>query len=328
MNMVERPGEGLTAGVIGVGSMGRNHARVYSEAPDVTLVGVHDTDAQRARSVADEYACRAMTKSELLASADAVSIAVPTKFHYKVTRDCLEHGLHVLVEKPFVDDIERGRQLAAMARKSDLTLQVGHIERFNPATRVLAGIVSDLEIVGIDIQRLGPPLDRPNEDGVVMDLMIHDLDLLFSLVGSDIQSMSAVARDERHVTVQIRFEDRSIAVLTASRLTQQKIRQLAVTALSCRVNADFIDQTVDIHRRSFPEYVDDNGDFRYRHESVVERPIVKNREPLKAEIASFIESIHEGSEPLVTADDALRVIEVANHIDDIALGSHKEVTIP
>jgi predicted dehydrogenase len=274
MSVEVPPDNQLTAGVIGVGSMGQHHARVYSELPDVDLVGVTDVDEDQASTVAAEYGTRTMDRLELLEAVDVISVAVPTQYHYEVVMDCIERGIDVLVEKPFVDTIEHGRELAERARTADVTLQVGYIERFNPATQVLADIVPDLDVVGIDIDRLGPPVDREGEDSVVMDLMVHDIDILLSLVDSGIESLSAAARNEDHTTVQFQFEDDSIAVLTASRLTQQKIRQLSVTAISCRVNVDFISQTVEIHRRSLPEYVESDGDIRYRHESVVERPIV------------------------------------------------------
>ncbi len=326
MTETGRTSETVSAGVIGVGSMGRHHARVYSELTDVDLVGVSDVDDAQASRVAAEFGTEVKSRRALLADADAVSVAVPTQHHYETVKECIDRGVHVLVEKPFVDDIDRGRQLARLADEAGLTLQVGHVERFNPATRVLADIVPDLDVVAIDVERLGPPLDRDNDDSVVMDLMVHDIDILLSLIDSDVESVSTAARDDRHVTVQFRFDDDSVAGLTASRLTQQKVRRLSVTAMSCRVNVDFISQTVEIHRRSLPEYVESDGDIRYRHESVVERPMVENGEPLKHELRSFVDAIVEGTEPLVTADDALRVIDWAEHIERKALGSMSEVT--
>jgi len=316
----------IDAGVIGVGSMGRHHARVYSELHEVDLVGVNDVNDHQAATIAQEYGTRPMARDDLLDAVDVVSVAVPTEYHYRTVRECLERGVHVLVEKPFVDDPSRGRELARLADQAGLTLQVGHVERFNPATRVLADIVPDLDIVAVDIERLGPPLDRENDDSVVMDLMVHDIDILLSLVDSEVESMSAAAGDERHVNVQFRFTDDSVAGLTASRLTQQKVRRLSVTAMSCRVNVDFISQSVEIHRRSLPEYVESDGDIRYRHESVVERPMVENGEPLKHELSAFVDAVREGTEPVVTAEDALAVLEWVDEIEDVALESPPEVT--
>jgi len=315
----------VSAGVIGVGTMGRHHARIYSELPGVSLVGVQDVDRAQAESVAAEYETTARSIDELLAVTDVVSVAVPTEYHYETVRRCLDADTHVLVEKPFVDDIERGHELAALADRRGLTLQVGHIERFNPATRVLSEIVPDLDVVGVDIKRLGPPVDRDGEDSVVMDLMIHDIDILLSIVDAEIDSISATARDEQHANVQFQFADQSVASLTASRRTQQKVRKLSVTAQSCRVNVDFIDQSVEIHRRSLPEYVEADGDIRYRHESVVERPIVENGEPLKGELSAFVEAVRTGDDPVVSAEDALQALSVVEEIEQSAFSRRMEV---
>lgn len=315
----------LAAGVIGVGSMGANHARVYNELPDTTLIGVHDIDVAQAADTAKAYRARAMDRDEMLDAVDIASVAVPTANHAEAIEACIDKGVHVLVEKPFVDDIDRGWDLAKRASEAGVTLQVGHIERFNPATRVLEKIVPDLNVIAIDIDRLGPPLDRENEDTVVMDLMIHDLDILLSLVNENIEKVSAAAPDEEHVTAQFAFEGGSIASLTASRRTQQKVRKLSITAESCRVTVDFISQSVEIHRRSVPEYVESNGDIRHRQESVVERPIVENGEPLKAELSAFAEAVTTGAEPLVTAEEALEVLAVLERIEEAAFGPSKKV---
>jgi len=316
----------LAVGVIGVGSMGTHHARVYKELPSVWLAGVTDADMTRAESVATEYDTQALALDELLETVDAVSVAVPTEKHAEMVSACIERGVDVLVEKPFVEDLEAGRELAARARDGGVNLQVGHVERFNPAVRVVEDLVPDLDIVAVDIQRLGPPLDRSVGDSVVFDLMVHDIDLLLSLVDSEIESLSAAVSADRHVSSQIRFEDGSLGELTASRLTQQKVRQLALTARECRVNVDFISQSVEIHRQSLPEYIEEDGDVRYRHESVIERPMVENGEPLKNELESFVKAAREGTEPVVTAEDALRVLEVADRIERLAFEDSRELS--
>lgn len=318
--------DSLAAGVIGVGNMGNHHARVYSELPGTALVGVHDVDAERAAQTAADHRTNATTRPELLAAADIVSVAVPTEHHYDAVSECIDHGVDVLVEKPFVNDLERGRELDAMARDAGVTLQVGHIERFNPATRVLADIVPDLDIVAVDIDRLGPPLDRDNEDNVVKDLMIHDLDILLSLVDEEITALSAAARDDCYVTAQFKFAGDGVATVTASRLTQQKVRQLSITAVSCRVNVDFIDQSVEIHRRSHPEYVESDGNIRYRHESVVERPMVETGEPLKTELTAFADAVKTDTEPAVTPADALDVLAVLERVEADAFDGPRKVT--
>lgn len=328
---VEQPSAGSNghsptrAGVIGVGHMGRHHARIYSELADVTFVGVHDTAGDRASTVASEYGGTAMDRESLLEAVDVVSVAVPTEYHYETVRTCLEAGVHVLVEKPFVDDLDRGSALLEQATEAGLVLQVGHIERFNPATQVLLDVVADLDVVAVDIRRLGPPVNRHGSDNVIKDLMVHDVDILLALLDGEPDSLAATAWDERHATAQFQFDNGTVGSLTASRLTQQKIRELAVTARSCRVTVDFISQTVEIHRQSLPEYVEADGDIRYRHESVVEHPTVENGEPLRAEIEAFIQAVRTDSEPPVTGDDALDVMRVINRIESLAFEPTLEV---
>ncbi|NHN43186.1 Gfo/Idh/MocA family oxidoreductase [Halorubellus sp. JP-L1] len=325
MTSRRRGKEPMAAAVVGVGSMGRQHARVYSELPGIDLVGVHDADAESAEDVADAYETESLSMAEVLDAATVVSVAVPTEHHYDVVKTCLENDVNVLVEKPFVTDREQGEELATLARQRGLVLQVGHIERFNPATRVLKDVVPDLDLVAFDVQRLGPPIDRDIEDSVVLDLMVHDLDILLALVDSPVEEVTAAANGRQYALANLVFEDGTVASLTASRRTRQKIRQLSVTAESCRVNVDFIDQAVDIHRESFPEYVESNGDIRYRHESVVEQPMVENGEPLKAELESFVTAVREGTPAEVTPEDALRVQELAERIEAIALEERREV---
>jgi len=317
----------LTAGVIGVGSMGRHHARIYTELPSVSLGGVYDANPEVSGSVATEYGTQTYEIENLLESVDLVSVAVPTEYHYAVVKRCLEADTHVLVEKPFVKEIARGEELDRLATEKGLVLQVGHIERFNPATRVLADIIPDLDVVAIDIERLGPPVDRGGNDSVIMDLMIHDIDIVLSLLQEELSGITALAHSRQHATVQFRLGD-AVTSLTASRLTQQKVRRLSVTARSCRVNVDFIDQSIEIHRHSLPKYIEADGDVRYRHETIVEQPMVENGEPLKGELASFVDAVENGTEPLVTAADAIRALEVATRIESIAFEEPVEVGSP
>jgi len=299
--------------------MGRNHARVYQELSDTKLVGVADADRAAAIRVATEYGTSALDTDVLLDRVDVVSIAVPTPVHATLVEDCIDAGVHALVEKPFVDDPARGRELAAAARAAGVTLQVGHIERFNPAVRTLADIVPNLDVMAVTAERLGPPLDREMESNVVFDLMIHDIDLVLSLVERDLEAVSAMsARGKDHVAAQLQFSGDVVGSLTASRVTQEKIRDLSITARDCRVHVDYMDQSVEIHRHSSPEYETDDGDVRFRHESVVERPSVDSGEPLKRELRSFVDAARNGHEAEVTGADGLRALSVAEQISDVA----------
>ncbi|WP_410767557.1 Gfo/Idh/MocA family oxidoreductase [Haloferax sp. DFSO60] len=318
----------VKAGVIGVGSMGTNHARVYSELRNVELVGVADADLARAKSVAEDFGTDAYTIDDLLDHADVVSVVVPTPYHADIARKCIEKGVHVLVEKPFVEDLDEGRALAQFAKEREVTLQVGHIERFNPAVRALSKLLDEVEPIAFTANRLGPPLDRQMGDGVVMDLMIHDIDILLSLVDSKVQSVAAAsAADEQYSTAQLTFENGMIGSLTASRMTQQKTRTLDITTTDRLIRVDYLNQSVQIFRQSRPDYLRDNGNIRYRHEVVMEQPMLETGEPLKYELESFIESAMTGEPPLVSAEDGLRAIEMARRIEEHAAGgTHDPVT--
>ncbi|ELZ98001.1 oxidoreductase [Haloferax mucosum ATCC BAA-1512] len=306
----------VAAGVIGVGSMGSNHARVYSELRGVELVGVADADLDRAGAVADDFETGAYTIDELLTRVDVVSVAVPTPYHADVTRQCLEAGVHVLVEKPFVDDVSVGEDLSALATWHGVTLQVGHIERFNPAVRALDGLLEDVEPIAITANRLGPPLTREMGDGVIMDLMIHDIDVILSLVDAEVQTVAATSTpDEQYATAQLTFDNGVIGSLTASRLTQQKTRTLDITTRDRLIRVDYLNQSVQIFRQSRPDYLRDKGNIRYRHEVVIEQPMIETGEPLKYELQSFIDAATQDGPVLVSATDGLRAIDVAHRIE-------------
>jgi predicted dehydrogenase len=318
--MTRKPVE---TGVIGVGSMGRHHARVYRELPETSLVGVADADPDAAAEAADTYETAAMGIEELLDSVDAVSVAVPTPYHYETARSAIDRGVNVLIEKPFVESLDAGRELIDRARERGVALQVGHIERFNPATRALTEIVPDLDVIAVDAKRLGPPLDRELETSAVLDLMIHDIDVLLALLGGETTVEEAAgAANDQYVTATAEFDD-VICTLTASRVTQRKVRELSITAEECQVHVDYISRSVQIHRHSIPEYIEKNGDVRYRHENIVEHPTVDNGEPLKKELASFVQSAVDGTDPVVTGEDGLRALELAREIEAAATQSER-----
>jgi len=311
--------ERLAVGVIGVGSMGQHHARVYHELPTVDLVGVADVDAEQAVETAEQYGTAPMSVDSLLSVADAVSIVVPTDYHYEMGMAAIEAGVDLLIEKPIADDPATGRELLTAADDAGLTLQVGHVERFNPAVRTLSEIATELDVIALDCQRLGPPTQREIGDGVAMDLMIHDADILLSLVEAPVADIyAAETAADQYMAATVEFENGVVATLTASRVTQQKVRTLSVTAEDCRVNVDYMAQSVQINRHSLPEYIESDGDVRYRHENVTERPTVENGEPLKKELASFAETVRTGGEPVVSAADGIRALEFVRRVTDEA----------
>jgi predicted dehydrogenase len=308
----------IRAGVVGVGSMGSQHARVYGELQGVELVGVHDRDTARASEVAAKHGTRAISMSALVDAADVVSVAVPTTAHAAVARRCLEAGVHVLVEKPFVTDLAEGEALVDLAARTDCRLQVGHIERFNPAVERLRDVLDESEVVAFEARRLGPPPGDRQLDNVVRDLMIHDIDVVLSLFGPATAVSAMTAPGAAYTTAQLRLDSGVVGTLTASRTTAQKIRTFEVTTRDSYVVVDYTDQSVRIHRRSFPEYVERDGEVRYRHEGVVEQPLVHRAEPLKRELESFVDAVRTGSDPAVTGEDGLRALRLAARFEELA----------
>lgn len=301
--------EPIKAGVVGVGAMGENHARIYDELGETELVGVSDADEKAARDVAARYNTVSRDWEDLLAAVDAMSIAVPTEYHYDLAKDCIEAGVAVLVEKPFVEHVERGRELIELARDNLVPLQVGHVERFNPAVDVLRRYVQDLDVIALSAQRCNPPPSRDIEDSAVMDLMIHDLDVIMSLVDAPVEDVSSLhTRGGRYATAELQFADGTIGQLTASRVSQRRLRELNVTAEQCLVHVDYDTQTVEVHERP--------GDAHAPgEEKVVKKLVVDEGEPLKRELRSFADVAMNGGTPVVTGSDGLRVVELAHRLE-------------
>lgn len=313
--------EQVRIGVIGTGRMGRNHCRVFSILRHATLVGICDQNPTVGRNVAREYGVPFFPNiDELLPHVDAVSLAVPTPLHFDLARRCIERGVHVFVEKPITESIEQAGELARLATQSSLVVQVGHIERFNPTYTELKNVLEDITPVAINFQRLSPYVGSNTDVDVVLDLMIHDLDLALDLAGEMPTSMSAsgitaLSGAVDHAVVVMQFERGPLLTLTASRLTEQKVRQVEVTAMEAYVLADLLNKSVGVHRSMVGEYL--NGSQRgvkYRQESVVERIHVPIAEPLYLELQHFIECIRTDREPLVTARDGALALDLAHRV--------------
>jgi predicted dehydrogenase len=308
-------------GVIGVGSMGSNHVRVYSNMPDVDLVGIVDQDQSRAAEVADTYDTSVFSRAELLDRVEAASVVVPTAYHYEVAQNCIDAGVDLLVEKPFVADPDRGKQLIEAADKADVEICVGHVERFNPAVMGLDEILADKNVLAYEVRRLGPDPGRDIQDSVVTDLMIHDLDIIRNLAGGNPTTFEAAGRaDEKHATATLSFENDVIATLTASRVTQRKIRELGIATEEGYVNVDYLDRSIEIYSGSMKQLVETETEPRYRHESIIERPIVENTEPLKNELQAFVAASdgETNKMPAVSAEDGLEAVKLALAIEEKA----------
>jgi predicted dehydrogenase len=314
----------MRAGVVGAGHMGQYHILVYAELWDVELVGLVDTDASTASRLAAQYDTQAFTDyRELFGKVDVVSIAVPTPQHFAVARDFMDAGISVLVEKPLTPTLAEARELFRLARDRQVVLHVGHVERFNGAVQELRKIV--VNPVLIESRRLGPFVPRVQHDTVVMDLMIHDIDIVLGLVDAEISRVLAVGARVHSAqadvaNVQIVFENGTIANITASRATEQKIRTLAITQPDAYIFLNYTDQDIQIHRRAASEYILNRESIRYRQESFVEHLFVHKENPLKLEILHLLNAVRESQRTARTdgnGQDDLRSLAVALEVEQM-----------
>jgi len=307
-------------GVIGAGVMGERHCRVCANLPHVELTGVADPNQERGRQVAEAYETTFYDDHRaLLPQVDAVTIAASTPSHYALSTECLERGLHVLVEKPIAETIDQAKQLVHTADERGLILQVGHIERFNPAFIELKHVTEGLKLIGINMRRLSP-FDTSNTDvDVIRDLMIHDLDLATTLVEAELEGITAWGRSINtgaidHAVANLSFTDGPIATLFASRVTEQKVRAIEVIADGAYVEADLLNKTVMVHRRTFPQYLDNHHITKYRQESIIERIHVPMFEPLMLELRHFVDCVRQNHPSEVPGKDGLRALELAEAV--------------
>jgi len=305
--MTERP---LRAGVIGTGALGRHHARVWAEVAGASLVGVHDKDAGRASEVASRHGCRVFEDAAaLLGEVDAVSIAVPTVDHHAVASLALERGCCVLLEKPITATLEEADDLLALADRRGAVLQAGHIERFNPATSVLLQAGRGARFV--EVHRLGSFSARSLDVDVVLDLMIHDLDIVLALDGSEPAQIEAVGVPVLTTRVDIanarlRFASGLIANLTASRVSIEKVRKFRVFAPRTYVSADFAAREAQVYRLE----KDESGHPRI----AAERLAAPDQEPLRRQIEAFAAAVRSRSTPVVSGADGRRALALAHAI--------------
>lgn len=305
----------IKAGVVGVGHMGEYHVGVYSELFNVDLVGVVDIDEERARAVAAKYNTKYYVDyHELFDKIECVSIAVPTSLHYKVAKDFLKNKINVLLEKPICHSMDEARELFQIAAQSGVALQIGHVERFNGAVQELKKIVKNPLL--IECRRLGPFVPRIKDDGVILDVMIHDIDIVLGLVPSKVQKINALGASvfselEDLANVQLYFENGCIANITASRATQHKVRTLAITQSDAYILLDYTDQDIHIFRQSSSEHLLTKEQLRYKQEAFIERVFVHKDNPLKLEIKNMIECSLNGAPHNLSDEIELYSLEIA-----------------
>jgi predicted dehydrogenase len=332
---VGRPTDRIRAGVVGAGHMGQYHILAFAELWDVDLVGVTDVDPAKAAQVAATYGARAFADHRELAEAvDVATVAVPTERHFDVTRDLLEAGVHVMVEKPMTPTLEEAKELFRMARERSVALHVGHVERFNGAVQELRKIVE--QPILIESRRLGPFAPRVQRDSVVMDLMIHDIDIVLGLVDGEPRKLTAIGSRVHSgaadvANVQILFDTGAMATITASRATEEKIRTLAITQRDAYIVLDYQDQDIQIHRRAAQEYTVNREAIRYRQASFVEHLFVHKDNPLKLEIRHLVAAARAarqtGRVDLAEADD-LKSLGVALEIERMIRDGRGETAWP
>ncbi len=303
----------LRFAVIGVGYLGRFHALIYSRLPDVALVGVVDTDPERARAVAQEAGCAVFASLEDVASqVDAVSVVVPTTAHLAVAEPLLRRGIHMLLEKPIAATREEGKRIVDLADQGGAILQIGHLERFNAGVMALAEHIDHPRFV--EIQRMGEFVERATDVDVVSDLMIHDIDIILSLMGSELQSVSAVGTPVLTNRVDIanarlEFANGAVANVVASRVSDRKTRRIRVFQERKYLSLDFIEQTIDI---AYPHL----AEGATRPEIVRERIQVVPVKPLDREIEAFVACVRERRRPLVDGRVGLEALDVALKVRD------------
>jgi predicted dehydrogenase len=297
--------EKMRFGVVGVGHLGSIHAKVYSRLDNVKLVGVCDCNLERSLEIGKRFRTASYSDYEdLFDKVDAASIVVPTSLHYTVAKEFLQHGIHVLIEKPITKTLSEADELIEIAKEKNLILQVGHIERFNSAVMAAEPHLKAPKFV--ECQRLGPFHKRVQDVGVVLDLMIHDIDIVLGLIKKEVINIEAVGLStisdyEDVANVRLTFEDGIIADITASRVTKDVVRKMRIFQEDSYLSLDYVAQDVMLFHKT--------GD-----KIITEKIRIKKKEPLKKELKSFVECVRTGKRPIVSGIEGRRALAVALEI--------------
>lgn len=295
----------VNVGVIGVGAMGYNHARVYYKLEEANLVAVSDVSERTLNKVAKKYDAKGFTDYEdLLKDPEikVVSVCVPTTFHHDVVMEAIKHGKHVLVEKPIAFTLKEAEDMIAAAKEAGVILATGHVERFNPAVQKAKELIdNDVigDIVSASAKRVGPFPPRIKDVGVTIDLAIHDLDVMNYLFDEDViqvygtmNSILEKCEFEDHAEIMINFKNESTGILEVNWLTPYKRRQIEITGTDGIISVDYIEQSIDVYGK-FAQDID-----------------IKHEEPLKEELRSFLNAVVNGTEPEITGEDGLKALKM------------------
>jgi UDP-N-acetylglucosamine 3-dehydrogenase len=325
--------------VIGVGAMGRNHARVYAEMPEVELVGIADANLATAQAVARRYGTQAYSDHLRLLREmrpDAVTVAVPTVEHLRVALDCIEHGVHLLVEKPIAFTVEEGRQIIEAAERAGVKLMIGHVERFNPAVLALKQHLAEGKlgrVFQIEAHREGPFPSRVLDVGVVIDLAVHDLDIMRYVSGSEIVRLYAETERRIHSTREdlfsglVRLADGTVGTLAINWLTPTKIRELAVCGEGGLFRVDYLTQDLYFYENATASGMawETLRVLRGVSEGRMIRDFVAKKEPLRAEQEAFVAALRDDGPVAVSGNDGLKALELAQAVVTSGL-EHRVIT--
>ncbi|HEV2840351.1 MAG TPA: Gfo/Idh/MocA family oxidoreductase [Chthoniobacterales bacterium] len=295
----------LRVGVVGVGHIGKNHARLYAALSGAQFTAIYDTDQARAQQVAGEFrVATAGSLQEFAEQVDAASIATPTNTHFEIAQKLLTQDKHLLIEKPIAENTAHASELAELAAGRRLVLQVGHVERFNPVLGALEKRLTNPRF--IEAHRLSPYPNRSTDIGVVLDLMIHDLEIILHLVRSPVQTIDAVgvpvlSRGEDIANARLRFENGCVANITSSRISPEQMRKIRVFQENAYLSLDYQNQSGEMYRRTA--------------EGLTKEAVeIEREEPLKRQLASFLECAQTGRAPKVSGFQAAAALELAVEI--------------
>ncbi|MBR1649008.1 MAG: Gfo/Idh/MocA family oxidoreductase [Alphaproteobacteria bacterium] len=317
----------LKIAVIGAGMMGKNHIKTYKNMQDVDLVGVYDIFPEAAKAAAETFGVKAFSSMEEVAKkVDAVSVVTTSVTHADVGEFFLKKGIHCMMEKPLATSIEGCRRLIDAAKNNNVVLCVGHIERFNPAVEQMSKILSDTsKIRSLTAQRMSAASGRITDVSVAMDLMIHDVEVIQSLVKSEVVDVQAAAvRTPDHadgkdyITAVLQFANGVTANITASRITQARVRTLTVTTDTNYIDMDFINQSINVHSQGRMPYVNQEEIpewMNYGLKGSVEQLFIPTNQPLQAELTHFVKCIKGSETPRITGEDAFKALQVIWEIE-------------
>ena len=298
----------VRVGVIGVGYLGQHHARIFSGLEGVELVGVADAECKKAGEIADKYSCRSFAEyADLIGSCDALSIVTPTTTHHAIAMECLNAGKDLFIEKPITERLDEAKDIIEAAEKNRLILQVGHLERYNPAIIAAAEMINAPRF--IEAERLSPFLGRGIDVDVTLDLMIHDIDIVLSIVHSKVKEIRATGDSVMTGKIDVakawlEFENGCKAIITASRLAPEKMRKLRIHQENSYISVDYQSQEV----RQY-----------FKHGTEISFDVVKpeNKEPLKEELRDFIYCVQNRKKPMVSGKEAMEALEIVLKINEM-----------